>query len=117
MKKFKVKTKGIGRLAWYIGIIGAILLGFLSGLGAFSINQTFTTILVVAGIIIGLVNITKKETMQFLLSVIGLAILSGAFLLVPSIGGLLESIVETLAKTAIPAGMVVAIASVFKTAK
>ena len=53
----------IGSWAFVIGIVFAVVLGLLD-----NINEMWIIVLVVIGLIIGLLNISEKETKPFLIS-------------------------------------------------
>lgn len=64
MPKYK-----LGQIA-FMGIIG---ISILSGLGVLTaINALATTLLIVAGIIVGLKNVKKSETTKFIVSMLAL---------------------------------------------
>ena len=102
----------IGSWAFLIGFILAVVLGLLG-----SINSTWTAVLVVIGIIVGLLNIADKEATPFLMS--------GAILIIASalgrnvIGsiGILDGILSALLAIFVPATIIVAIKNVFSLAK
>ena len=75
-----MSTPKIGRWAFIIGIIIAILLGFASF--AYS-----ALILVILGLIVGLINISDKETDSYLIAVIALLTIGVACLQVFTILG------------------------------
>lgn len=96
----------MGRWAFIIGMIIAILLGFVS----FSFS---TLILVILGLIVGFLNVTEKEANSFLIAVIALIVIGVAGLQTLSIMGSIYTWLQTvLASFAIfvsAAGVVVAI--------
>ena len=107
------KNKGnmIGGWAFLIGVVLAVILGALN-----LVTQTWTYVLVIAGIVIGLLNIADEETMPFLMSGVALIIASslGASVMeVPYIGGILQSLLMIF----IPATIVVAIKNAFSLAR
>lgn len=61
-------TEKMGRWAFILGIIIAVLLGFMS----FSYS---TLVLVILGLIVGFLNITSKETHNYLIAVIALLVI------------------------------------------
>ena len=111
MVKNKVNT--IGGWAFLIGVVLAIILGLLPN----GINQTWTYVLVIAGLIVGLLNIADKETTPFLMSGIVLIIAStfGQVVMdgVPVFNGMLK----TLLIIFVPATIIVAIKNAFSLAR
>lgn len=102
----------IGSWAFLIGVVLAVILGIWG-----NISVTFTYILVVAGLLIGLLNIADKEATPFLMS--------GAVLIIASsLGGgavnsikFLPGILTALLTVFVPATIIVAIKNVFTLAK
>jgi len=111
----KAKSKNIlGAWAFLIGVILAILLGLFSAQLA---GQSWIIyLLIILGIIIGLLNVSGRETMNFLLvgtALIVVAKLGGGDLLnVPYIGNVISAIVILFT----PAIIVVAIKAAFSLA-
>ena len=52
----------IGRIAFYVGLVIAIATGFMQ------VSQTALVVLVVLGIVVGLLNVTSKESSRFLVA-------------------------------------------------
>jgi len=110
--------KGVSGVAFLIGIIGAILVGLLNGFGMIPTNVLgpLVTIFAIAGIVIGLTNIGKNESVPFLVAAIALTVVSTGFTalnVIPVIGSmvvkLLASIGTMLLATIGPATAVVAV--------
>lgn len=107
----------IGGLAFLIGIIIAALfaiIGFI--MPGFTITPMMAVILVIIGIIVGLLNVTHKESTPFLMSGTVLIIAS-------SLGGNVVNIIHTLGRFLdflllifVPATIIVAIRNVFELA-
>ena len=108
------KSKGnlLGGWAFLIGVVLAIILGAIG-----SISQTIAIVLVVLGLIVGLLNITDKETQPFLIAgavlVIVSAFGSSALDAIPVVGRILDAILILF----VPATVIVALKSVFSFAK
>jgi len=99
----------IGGWAFLIGVILAIIFGFITT------GPWLTWILVILGIVIGLLNIAEKEVQPFLLAGTVLVIVS-------SLGGgvftdWLKAILDNMLVLFVPATIVVALKSVFGLAK
>lgn len=105
----------IGQWAFLIGVVVAIIVG-LSGLAA---NGTIAVILMVIGIIVGLLNVSDKEAMPFLLSGAVLIIASGmGKSAITSISIIdLPGILTALMAIFVPATIIVAVKNVFSIAR
>lgn len=112
-KMAKKRGNVIGGWAFLIGVVLALVLGLIgSGLTA-----TMATILVVAGLIVGLLNIADDETSPFLMSGAILVIVSSfgqsALSVVPRLG----TVVDALLLLFVPATIIVAIRHVLSLAR
>lgn len=103
----------IGSWAFLIGVILAVVLGAWKE----QLSTTFVYILVVIGLVVGILNITGRETNAFLMSGTVLVIISG-------FGGgavygvkFLPGILAALMTIFVPATIVVAIKNVFTLAR
>lgn len=99
----------IGNGAFLVGVLGALILGVLAGLGIFTAGATLTTVLIIAGVLIGFMNITDKEVMPVMIASLVLGIGGAILLAVPFVGGIFEGIVTMFAYVFIPVGIVLAI--------
>ncbi|OGY24637.1 MAG: hypothetical protein A2Y57_00760 [Candidatus Woykebacteria bacterium RBG_13_40_7b] len=63
-----METAKIGRAAFMLGVIIAVLLGFVT----FNLS---TLLLVILGLIVGFLNISAKETSSYLIAVIALLVI------------------------------------------
>ncbi len=108
----KRKTGTIGAWAFLIGLILAIVFGFITVTG-----NWLVWILLVLGIIVGLLNITDKEIQPFLLAGTILVIISAlsgnVFATVPYLSAIFNNILTLF----VPATVIVALKSVFSLAK
>ena len=60
----------IGRWAFLIGVILAVIFGLVG------VNQTIVIVLLILGLVIGLLNVTERETHSMLLSAVALVIVT-----------------------------------------
>lgn len=102
----------LGGWAFLIGVILALVLGFLGQL-----NATWTWILVIIGLIIGLLNITEAEVDSFLMAGVVLIIASAFGGSVVSAVPVLNNILQALLAIFVPATIIVAIRHVFSLAR
>ncbi|OIO80191.1 hypothetical protein AUJ84_04060 [Candidatus Pacearchaeota archaeon CG1_02_32_132] len=108
----KSAGRGLGGWAFLIGVLLAIVLGYIG-----KIDSTWTWILVVIGLIVGFFNVAERETEPFLMS--------GAVLIIASaFGGTalnavasLNNVLQALLLIFVPATVIVAIKHVFNMAK
>jgi len=115
----------VGRWSFIIGIVVAVILGILSGvgvvLGTTALNW-LTLLLVVLGLIVGFSNVTKKESTPFLIAAMALLIANTAGLvnintLIPYLGSILEGIVTYLLVVVAPAALIVAVKAFYEFAR
>ena len=108
-----MKMSKIGELAFLVLLVIAIVAGlFLAPNSSWA--GVVTSVLVVLGIIVGLLNITESETTPFLVAAIAL-LLTGSvgFQAIPAVGGILNAIVANIGVAVAPAAIVVAIKAIY----
>jgi hypothetical protein len=102
----------IGSWAFIIGVIIALIVG---GFG--NKDPIVTTVLILLGLIVGLLNVTGRETTPFLLASVSLVIVSsmgGAGLAsVASIGTTLQGILNAIMTFVMPATIIVALKAIY----
>jgi len=112
----------IGRIAFLVAFVIAIIMGLLTGAEVVTMD-TFGWIiltLVILGLIVGLLNITQEEVSNFLIASVALIVfntLSGLLLLIPYIGNYIVSIINYIAIFVAPAALVVALKAVITMSK
>ena len=113
----KIKLNKIGAWAFLIGIVIAVTLGAFSAQVTASAKTTVLWILVLLGIVIGLLNITNKESSRFLLASLALVIVSyfgrTILMIIPTLGSVLGSLLVLF----VPATIIVALKLVFEMSK
>ena len=109
----------IGKWAFLIGIVIALITGIGAGVGmSFAGSAWVTVLLVLAGLVVGFVNITGKETQAFLVAAIAVLVASTANLgsLFPGftvLGSILAGVVAKLLVVIAPAALIVALRAVY----
>lgn len=98
----------IGHWAFIVGILLAIIAGLIPQLQ----TSTVTWILVILGLVVGLLNITAKETTEFLVAVIALLIVGSAGA-IPALGGIVLAILANIVALSAPAALIVALKAVY----
>jgi len=102
----------VGRLAFLVGFVLAIILGAVDKL-----DSTWTIVLVVIGLLVGLLNITGKESYSFMISGVVLIIASALGLGVMNSIPFVARILVALLAIFVPATIIVAVRNVFNLAK
>ncbi|MEK6868756.1 MAG: hypothetical protein AABX74_00875, partial [Nanoarchaeota archaeon] len=103
-----------GMLAFLVGVLVAIVMAVGSAATqAWASNVWLVFALVVLGLAVGLLNITKEETHGFLMAAVALLVAKTANLgaintLVPFVGTFLEAVVSNAITLVAPAAVVVA---------
>ncbi len=111
--------KKIGNYSFIIGVILAIILGLALPLGV-GTTAVLTSILVVLGLIVGFLNVTGKETTEFLTVATILVIVSyaggaaGSLGTVQVIGKYLTGIFQGIMALVVPAAVVVGLKDVWR---
>lgn len=101
----------VGKYAFIVGLVLAVLAAF-----AFDVTWAMW-VLAVLGLIVGFLNVTKEEVRSFLLAAIGLMLAATSVQVIPLIGDLVTQIMSNLVVFIAPAVLVVALKSLFETAK
>ena len=111
-------TEVIGKWAFTIGLIIAIIATFMTGVVSAS---TILLILFILGLIVGYLNISEKQLTKFLLATIALILLGvgsiSALSIIGTISGYLNSILANLIAFVSAAALVVALKSIYVTSK
>lgn len=108
--------KLVGKWAFLIGLIIAVIAGFISGYAS-----TILLILFILGVVVGLLNIAEKDSSKFLVATIALLILGVASISALSILGIVSNYLNAILGNFIlfvgAAALVVAIKVVIDTGK
>ncbi|MCG8405418.1 MAG: hypothetical protein MI923_09490 [Phycisphaerales bacterium] len=107
-RKARAKSSGgantVGSLAFIIALIIAVILGALE-----NINIAIAGLLVILGLVIGLLNVTRKESREFMIAgavlVIVSALGSGEMSIIPAVNGIFDGLMLVF----VPATAVVAL--------
>ena len=103
--------KMIGKWTFIIGVLVAIVAGFFSSVIPANI---VSIVLIIAGLIIGLLNVTGEEVTQFLIAAIALLAVGAAGLgSIAMIGASIEAILKNIVAIVAPAALVVALKAVY----
>ena len=102
----------VGFIAFIVGLIIAVVVGLLAAFGVMDMGNTaIIIILLILGILVGILNISKEEMIPMLLATIALIVVGGVFapLKIAAIGAILDNIVSLLATLMAPAAIIVAV--------
>jgi len=113
----KFKGNIAGAWAFLIGIVIAVTLGGFSAQVTGTTQEIVLWLLILLGLIVGLLNITQKESSGFLLTILALVIVSyfgrTILMIIPTLGSVLGALLVLL----VPTTIIVALKSVFEMAK
>lgn len=98
-------NESVGRIAFYVGLVIAIVAGWMQ------LGTTGIIALVVLGLIVGLLNVTGKETNRFLLAT--LVLLVAGVALKDMFGNIVASILNAYIVFTAASGLVVALKEVY----
>ncbi len=99
----------LGEWAFIVGVILAILLGLFPGLD----SQGVSLLLLMLGLIVGVVNISRRESDHFLLAAIALLVVgTGGLNQIPALGSYFEQIFFNITSFVAPAVVIVALKAV-----
>ena len=113
-EKAKADLKRVGHLSFFVGIVLAVLIALIPQLR----GDVAVWILVILGLIVGLLNVSAKETMGFLIAALTLIIASSASALtLATICTGLTSILGNVIIFVSPAAIVVALKTVYALAE
>jgi len=102
----------LGHWAFIVGIVIAIIAGLVPAWQ----TPTITWVLVILGLIVGLLNITAKETVEFLVAAVALMLIGSAGA-IPALGTIVLSILANIVAFVAPAALIVALKSIYELAR
>ncbi len=107
--------------AFSIGVVVALVLGLISSVLPAGAVSVLTTLLILAGIVVGFFNIQRSEQKDYVLFVTALVIVTslskGSLAGVQVVGGLLESVLGAILAFILPSVIIVAIRAVLNLAR
>jgi len=105
----------IGKWAFIIGLILAIIAGLIQGIYEI---PSLMLILVILGLIVGFLNISEKNTIKLLVAIIALMGIGGLTIsVIPVINTYLEAMLTNILVFASGAGLVIAIKAIIETTR
>jgi hypothetical protein len=108
-----MKTSRLGELAFIAFVIIAILAGLATSINPAGDYSIVTGVMIVLGIVVGLLNISEKETTPFLVAAIALlAAGTATFGRLGFAGSVIDNILQFIGSFVAPAAVIVAIRAV-----
>ncbi|MBI1936409.1 hypothetical protein HYS31_08305 [Candidatus Woesearchaeota archaeon] len=116
--------KQIGNYSFIVGVIIAVVLGIASSRLPSNAASWLLSILIVLGLLVGLLNVSGKETKEFLWVTVALVVVAFAgsaqvnlWSDVELIGEFLKGVFDSILAFVVPASVVVALKDVWELAK
>src|SRR3989339_1042664 len=114
LKKSKVEMHRVAHYAFFVGIIIAIITGLFRN---YISTEVLVTTLVILGTVVGIFNLTTKETVPFLLASIALMLAGIVNLgLIPGVGLYLRSILSNIVVFVVPGAIIIGMKAIWKLA-
>ena len=110
----------MGQWAFIVGVLIAVVIGLFSSNLSGNFQGWLVLLLVVLGLVVGLLNVSEKETTPFLIAAAALLITGtsqATLIVIPTIGTYLGAIVQNIAVFVTPAAIVVALKAIQSLAK
>ena len=105
--------KKLGHYAFVAGALLALVVGLFANQISVSTQTTIVSILLLLGLVVGFINVTSKETTEFLVAAIVLLVAASVNLSnISVIGMYLQSILAYIAIFVAPAAVIVALKAV-----
>lgn len=113
-KKEKMELHKIAHYTFFAGLLVAIIAGFFRNILS---TEVLVTTLVILGFVVGLFNLTAKETMPFLVAAIALMLAGIVNLaLIPGVGLYLRSILSNIVVFVVPGAIILGMKTIWKMA-
>ncbi len=116
----KVVNKVIA-YAFTAGVLVALILGLVSAMVPASVVPYLTSLLILAGIVVGFANITPKEAKNYVLFVTALVIVTslskGSLGAVQVVGNYLESVLGSIMAFIVPSVVIVGVKAILNLAR
>ncbi len=109
-----VQLHRLAHYAFFVGLLVAIVAGLFRNVVG---PEVLVTTLVILGFVVGLFNLTAKETMPFLVAAIALMLAGIVNLgLIPGVGLYLRSILSNIVVFVVPGAILVGLKTIWKLA-
>lgn len=116
--KENLELHRVAHYTFFVGLLVAIVTGLFSDLFSDRLElQVLVTTLVILGLVVGLFNLTAKETTPFLVACIALMLAGIVNLgLIPRVGSYLHSILSNIVVFVVPGAIIVGMKAIWKLA-
>ncbi len=116
--KTKLEIHRLAHYTFFVGLLVAMLVAFVTEVfNVIPDPRVLITTLVILGFIVGLFNLTAKETTPFLLAAVALMLAGIVNLgLIPAIGPLLQTMLRNIVVFVVPGAILVGLKTVWKLA-
>lgn len=106
--------KKIGHYGFLVAVLLAVLAGLIPALQV----EWVTWALIILGLVVGFLNISAKETTEFLVATIALMLVGSAGLdVIPTAGRIISKILLNIMAIVIPAALVVSLKAIYSLAE
>ncbi len=113
-RKTQVELHRVAHYAFFVGLLIAIIAGLFRNVVS---TEVLVTTLVILGFLVGLFNLTAKETIPFLVAAIALMLAGIVNLsLIPVVGLYLRSILANIVVFVVPGAIIVALKTIWQLA-
>jgi len=114
LKKETMELHRVAHYAFFVGLLIAIIAGLFRNLIG---PEVLVTTLVILGLLVGLFNLTAKETTPFLTAAVALMLAGIVNLgLIPGVGLYLRSILSNIVVFVVPGAIIVGMKAIWKLA-
>ena len=109
-----MKLQRIGELAFMLFVLVAIIAGLATFVSPESGYGTVTAAMIFLGVIVGLINVSEKETIPFLVAAIALLAAGTAnFESIGAVGKVISNILNFVGAFVAPAAVIVALKAIY----
>ena len=114
IKKEQIEIHRIAHYTFFVGILIAIISGLFRNIVG---PEVLVTTLVILGLLVGLFNLTAKETLPFLIAAVALMLAGIVNLgLIPGVGLYLRSILSNIVVFVVPGAIILSLKTIWKLA-
>lgn len=114
LKKEQIEIHRIAHYTFFVGLLIAIISGLFRNLIG---PEVLVTTLVILGLLVGLFNLTAKETLPFLIASVALMLAGIVNLgLIPGVGLYLRSILSNIVVFVVPGAIILSLKTIWKLA-
>lgn len=101
-------AKDLGYYGYMVGFFGSLIIGVASAFQWFTPNEVVFVVLAIAGIVIGLMNISKEEQLPMMIASLTLMLGSVGLAVIPMFGTVIQAIFAPMAFVFVPTAFITA---------